>query len=669
METMNLEGYCIDTGIAYAKMPLVSIPHFNHHLEQVLDGEDPLFSSAGRRTDTKDKATMSFAAAHRVFLTPELLLIILEHLENDHRSLRAAILVNKSFAEQGSAVLWRKFPPVSALAKLDEGRRQVYAAKIWPLDFMGDDGPHHLAFTGLKFPQLKDISVDSFHASDPGLKYIQPSLEVFSLFGGDVPLSFLDDLSLQCPRLRSLILDQPFDKSDSGKILRFFDATPQLTAIDFGPRSCTAINLEILSCFAGRKNLKILNLSTIMISEQDSAWILARNPQPFKGLVSIDIGMNIQVLANLLPAAMAESLQSLTVQIEAAADPDSRPDTTHALSITDEHFIRLISSLTTLVHLEFELQNTLSVDCINALAKHHPELRTCSMLGSYALRHLGRGVVSQEQDHLPIFPHLRELRLSSADIDDPYDQEWTIYVHTSGAKVFDDGAKGMWKSERIYRDDRRREDMDSVADDAPHREVDLALVAAQEGDDDAELRDHLRLAVMLPPEVYGYDARHDRLSIMIPNMTRFAIRHGYAPVIGEGLAVETPVHVMDLARGYVAVMHYLEAAEQADVRANPYWLCENGAEFSWREAAEVIARGLAGAGKVESAAAVGNPPPELYGELIGDRTESFMGLNCRGRAVRLRQLGWEPREKGIWESYLEDELPVILRRASESESK
>ncbi|RMZ80255.1 hypothetical protein DV738_g2923, partial [Chaetothyriales sp. CBS 135597] len=220
----------------------------------------------------------------------------------------------------------------------------------------------------------------------------------------------------------------------------------------------------------------------------------------------------------------------------------------------------------------------------------------------------------------------------------------TIYVHTSGAKVFDDGAKGMFKSERIYRDDRRAEDMDSVADDAPHRDVDLALV-------------------------YGYDSKHDRLSIMIPNMTRFALRHGYAPVIGDGASVETQVHVLDLARGYVAVMHYLERADLADVLANPYWLCENGEEFSWREAAEVIARGLAQAGKLKSATAIGNPPPELYSELIGHRTESYMGLNCRARAVRLRKLGWEPREKGIWESYLQDELPVILKRVSESESE
>jgi nucleoside-diphosphate-sugar epimerase len=233
----------------------------------------------------------------------------------------------------------------------------------------------------------------------------------------------------------------------------------------------------------------------------------------------------------------------------------------------------------------------------------------------------------------------------------------TIYVHTSGAKVFDDGAKGMFASDKIYYDDRR-EDMDSVSDSAPHRDVDLALARAQS--EDEVLRDHLRLAIVLPPEVYGYDSKHDRLSMMIPNMTRFALKHGYAPVIGEGLSVETQVHFLDLVRGYVAVMHFLEKAGRDDILANPYWLCENGDEFSWREAAEVIGKALHEAGKIETPTPR-QPPKDLYSELCGPKTESYMGLNCRASAVRLRKLGWEAQEKGIWESYLEDELPVILK--------
>ncbi|EXJ79286.1 hypothetical protein A1O3_08788 [Capronia epimyces CBS 606.96] len=245
----------------------------------------------------------------------------------------------------------------------------------------------------------------------------------------------------------------------------------------------------------------------------------------------------------------------------------------------------------------------------------------------------------------------------------------SIYLHTSGAKVFDDGAKGMFCSERVYLDSVRG-DMDSVGPDAPHRHVDAALVAAEE---DASLRSHLRLAIVLPPEVYGYDDRHGRLSMTIPKLTRFALKHGYVPVIGKGLAVETNVHYRDLVGGYVAILHFLEQQQQEQEQqsidtntntntTNPYWLCENGdgTEFAWIDAATIIARALHQAGRIADPRPR-QPPEQLYGELCGDRTESYLGLNCRARAVRLRQLGWEPREKKIWESYLDDELPVLLR--------
>lgn len=234
----------------------------------------------------------------------------------------------------------------------------------------------------------------------------------------------------------------------------------------------------------------------------------------------------------------------------------------------------------------------------------------------------------------------------------------TIYIHTSGAKVFDDGAKGRFKTDKIYHDDKRDE-MDSVADDAPHRHVDLALVRAQAS---PELRDFLRLAIVLPPEVYGYDVKHDRLSMMIPNLTRFALKHGYPPVIGEGVSVETQVHYRDLVGGYVTILHYLEDHPVSASATNPYWLCENGKEFSWREAAQVIGQALCEAGRITDPTPR-QPPKELYSELCGDKTESYMGLNCRAKAVRLRQLGWAPEEKGIWESYREDEVPVILQEA------
>ena len=73
----------------------------------------------------------------------------------------------------------------------------------------------------------------------------------------------------------------------------------------------------------------------------------------------------------------------------------------------------------------------------------------------------------------------------------------TIYIHTSGTSVLDDGNHGKSKSDKVYRDDVRAE-VDSVPESAPHREIDLAIVKAQQ-----ELGEMAKIAIMIPPLIYG----------------------------------------------------------------------------------------------------------------------------------------------------------------------
>ena len=54
---------------------------------------------------------------------------------------------------------------------------------------------------------------------------------------------------------------------------------------------------------------------------------------------------------------------------------------------------------------------------------------------------------------------------------------------------------------------------------------------------------------------------------------------------------------------------------------------------------------------------------EWYGDLFGDVTPAIVGLNSRSRAKRLRALGWEAKEKDWKRSYVEDELPNLLKGA------
>ncbi|QIW98033.1 hypothetical protein AMS68_003551 [Peltaster fructicola] len=235
----------------------------------------------------------------------------------------------------------------------------------------------------------------------------------------------------------------------------------------------------------------------------------------------------------------------------------------------------------------------------------------------------------------------------------------TIYIHTSGASVFDDGAEGAYKNDKVYRDDKP-EEIDTVADTAPHREIDLAILKVKK-----ELQDKAKIVIMVPPLIYGYIPKHDRLSIQIPKLTRFAIEHGYAGHMGEGLSVISTIHVLDLARAYIYVLHHLENTSASDSDLiNPYYFIESShdKEPSWREVAEAIGEGLHKSGHLD------DPKPhtlakDQYGDLFAFSPGPVFGLNTRTRSVRLPKLGWKPQEIDWRSSFLDAELPQILKES------
>ncbi|KAI8624965.1 NAD(P)-binding protein [Xylariaceae sp. FL1651] len=234
----------------------------------------------------------------------------------------------------------------------------------------------------------------------------------------------------------------------------------------------------------------------------------------------------------------------------------------------------------------------------------------------------------------------------------------TIYIHTSGSAMTNDGACGAFKSTKIYRDSEPAE-IDSIPADAPHREIDMAIVQAKKS-----LGAKAKIAIMIPPIIHGLNSSHGRLSITMPILTRYALKYGFAGHVGEGLSVHSTIHVLDLARGYVVLLHHLESSSPSDTQVlnNPYYFCDStdDKEPSWKEIAAVIGEGLHKAGKI-SDPTPRTIPKDTYGDVFGELTEAVMGLNSRIRAVRLRELGWKPVEKDLKAAYMEDELPILLK--------
>jgi nucleoside-diphosphate-sugar epimerase len=234
----------------------------------------------------------------------------------------------------------------------------------------------------------------------------------------------------------------------------------------------------------------------------------------------------------------------------------------------------------------------------------------------------------------------------------------TIYIHNSGASLVADTSAGEYKSDTVF-DDEKPFQIDSLPDSAPHRLIDLAIVHARQ-----ELAAHAKMAIMIPPVIYGVNTRENRLSIQLPTLARYSIKHGYAGQIGNGLSVWNQIHVKDLARGYMVLLHWMESTPIDEVAKNPYFFCENGQELSWGQCAAEIGRILKNAGKIGQSTPK-TIPEENYGDLFGSFSGVVVGSNARNRANRLRKLGWAPLEKETFASLAEDEIPIILQEKGE----
>ncbi|KXJ88473.1 hypothetical protein Micbo1qcDRAFT_166513 [Microdochium bolleyi] len=235
-----------------------------------------------------------------------------------------------------------------------------------------------------------------------------------------------------------------------------------------------------------------------------------------------------------------------------------------------------------------------------------------------------------------------------------------IYIHTSGTSLLADDSKGDYKVDKVA-DDATPEDIDSLSDSAPHRNVDLAILRARKELGSAQ---GSRLLIVMPPIIDGVGSHGGgRLSIQVPTLIRFALKHGYAGHVGKGAAVWAYVHVKDLARAYMTLLHHAEGAgaeAEADLTRNPYFFAESGEEASWRDIAAVIGKELHRQGKIESAEPKTIPEAD-YGELFGDFTYAVVGTNARNRATRLRKLGWEAQEKKFADEIVQEVIPAVLK--------
>ncbi|KAF2034023.1 NAD(P)-binding protein [Setomelanomma holmii] len=229
-----------------------------------------------------------------------------------------------------------------------------------------------------------------------------------------------------------------------------------------------------------------------------------------------------------------------------------------------------------------------------------------------------------------------------------------IVFHTATA----DHLKSVEAKSDMVSSDKKPDDMDARPNSASHRLIDLAIIRARQ-----RLGKKAKIFIMLPPLIYGA-TQHGRLSIQVVTMARFAIKHEYAGFVGKGKSVWGLFHVKDLSYGYLTMLQWLERSPVDAALEHPYFFCENEPEISWGDIAVFIGKDLHAAGKIPDPTAR-EIPKDQYDDLFGNYSVVVIGQNSRNRADRLRDRGWQPKERGVHEAFTKEELPILLKETGE----
>ena len=398
---------------------------------------------------------------------PELLFGVLVFLGADRPSLFNAISVNRDWFEEATNVLWQ-FAPVEQLIRIGPQRRQLYAGKIYSLDFNGNDGQYHTELRSVKFPRLKRLSCDVFFSKDDlelvVSQYLQPSLEKLILYGGKFAGDVLDHVVSNCPRLRYLLIDNMVHKQPD-QFLIFLQQCRYVDSMVFLYKMDHVVTDDTLQFLVGRSNLRLLELGRLFTHPTVERIFGSILDPPFVNLQRLSLRLEaaaIPIITAAIPKikslcldveddngsvlnhlASLHHLQVLEVSYRASREVpreeiitlrslhDLRELNLHlhtsdvgelrALDLSDDDMEQLTSHFGQLSSLRFLMQNTLSVKCIVSIAKKCSLLNKLELLGEYHLSDLK--AVQQ-----PLLPNLQELDLGGARVQQNGQE---LYVYSS----------------------------------------------------------------------------------------------------------------------------------------------------------------------------------------------------------------------------------------------
>ncbi|OAX38403.1 NAD(P)-binding protein [Rhizopogon vinicolor AM-OR11-026] len=236
-----------------------------------------------------------------------------------------------------------------------------------------------------------------------------------------------------------------------------------------------------------------------------------------------------------------------------------------------------------------------------------------------------------------------------------------ILIHTSGTGVLIDQAAGNFTADKIY-SDLDIPKIEALPKTQPHREVDIAVVAADE-------EGYARTYIILPSTIYGI-ANTSLVSLglqnphsqQIPLLIKTGLARGQGGVVGKGLNVWPSIHIDDTATLYITVFDAAtKGPDETGHGREGFYFGENG-EYSVGELSQAIAKLLHELGRGKSAEATVFTDEELDKYFGG----AWFGSNSRARAERARLIGWNPAHNvdSLYASLMSEVEAIVAKQTA-----
>lgn len=232
-------------------------------------------------------------------------------------------------------------------------------------------------------------------------------------------------------------------------------------------------------------------------------------------------------------------------------------------------------------------------------------------------------------------------------------------IHTSGTGIllFADVERKIYgeASPKIYDDWEGIDEVTSLPDHAPHRNVDKIILAAG-----TEKASKIKTAIVCPPTIYGQGrGPGNQRGHQVYELARCTLEQKQGVQVGAGRTYWPNIHIFDLSRVYLALV---EAAANGGGKATwgkaGYYFTENG-EHIWGEISKLVASAAHRQGFISADEVVSVSAEEA--DKLSGHGSALWGANSRCRAIRARKLlGWSPKETSLI-----DEIPLVV----ESEAK